>query len=82
MEKEQAKQETPVKTTQPVLLSIPYLECQRNGFHSGELLNSVCLEATCVGNNICCIVCVEESHKGHKIKPLKFIIGECMKKTE
>lgn len=44
---------------------IRYLECDKGGFHYGEVINMICLEPSCLEDLLCCCACIEESHKKH-----------------
>lgn len=48
---------------------VHYALCSRGGYHTGEALNMVCLEAKCQAAQLCCCACVEEAHKDHKYSP-------------
>jgi hypothetical protein len=37
------------------------------------------MEPKCIENSIICGICYDESHKTHKIKPLKIIINQSKK---
>jgi hypothetical protein len=56
-----------------------YPECTRGEYHTGELLNLVCLEPKCIQQSVICGICYDESHRSHKIKPLKLIINNSKK---
>lgn len=45
---------------------VHYTICPRGGYHTGEVLNMVCLEPKCQNSQLCCCACVEEAHKDHK----------------
>ena len=59
-----------------------YPECGKGGDHLGEVLNIVCLEPKCIENSIICGICYDESHKNHKIKPLKVVINQSKRYLE
>lgn len=56
-----------------------YPECTKGECHIGEVLNLVCLEPQCIEKSIICGICYDESHRNHKIKPLKMIINHSKK---
>lgn len=56
-----------------------YPECTRGECHVGEVLNMVCLEPQCIQKSIICGICYDESHRSHKIRPLKLIINNAKK---
>ncbi len=58
----------------PEIVKVKYIECPKGGFHEGELLNTVCLNDECKINALCCCVCVDELHKGHKTTTLKKLL--------
>ena len=43
------------------------------------MLNLVCLEPKCIQESIICGICFDESHRNHKIRPLKLIINNSQK---
>jgi len=62
------------------LTKIQYPECPLEGFHKGETMNYVCLDAACKDNLLCCNACLEESHKAHHYLPLKLILNDALQK--
>jgi hypothetical protein len=42
----------------------------------------VCIEPGCLENSVICGICYNESHKKHKIKPLKIVINNSRKYLE
>lgn len=38
---------------------VEYINCNRGGYHFGEVLNMVCLEQQCIDQQLCCCACVE-----------------------
>jgi hypothetical protein len=56
-----------------------YPECTRGDFHNGEVLNLVCLEPKCIQQSIICGICYDQTHRDHKIRPLKLIINNSQK---
>ncbi|KRX02232.1 hypothetical protein PPERSA_04854 [Pseudocohnilembus persalinus] len=56
------------------LIYYPY--CEKEGFHSGEVLNQICLESKCRDKLLCCDICATEQHKDHKTQPIKLFLQQ------
>ena len=56
-----------------------YPECTKGDFHTGEVLNLVCLEPKCLQQSVICGICYDQAHRNHKIRPLKLIINNSKK---
>ena len=55
---------------------INYLECIEGKSHEGEKLNFVCIDLKCKENGLICSVCRSETHKNHKVMPLKMFLSD------
>ena len=60
-------------------LSFKYPQCKKGEFHVGESHSLVCIEPKCIEKCVICGICFNESHKDHKIRPLKLIINNAKK---
>ncbi|KAL4459790.1 hypothetical protein ABPG74_003316 [Tetrahymena malaccensis] len=53
---------------------ISYQYCSKGGYHTGELLNCVCIDEKCSQNELICSFCEQENHQGHLIIPFKVFL--------
>ena len=75
--KEEIKKVVPDTNLPPIVAHYP--KCSKGGFHDGEYLNMVCFDNKCQDNVVLCAICLEEEHKGHKVKPLKIVMEQARK---
>ena len=64
------------KEHKPQLYKISYSHCTKGGHHTGEPLNTVCLETSCVDHRLICSICRTESHIKHQVQPMKMFIDK------
>lgn len=55
---------------------VHYLECERGGYHFGEALNMVSMDAKPTERILLCCACVEEDHKQPTARPLRQVMLE------
>ncbi|EAR90775.1 transmembrane protein, putative (macronuclear) [Tetrahymena thermophila SB210] len=53
---------------------ISYQFCSKGGYHTGELLNCVCIDEKCNQNELICSFCEQEKHQGHLVIPFKVFL--------
>lgn len=53
-----------------------YPRCQGGEMHDGEVMNLVCVDASCLNRGLICPICRMDSHDTHKIMPIKIFLEQ------